>query len=122
MTPPLNGRTPMPPTKVLVCFHAHPDDEVFTTGGEDLVVGVGVEAHQNLRGGHRGTAIERWCHGWLIPAWRSVDSSVARCGGSRVTVTSTALPGSSFRSRGRGDSRRQVWASAPRRLWPPGEQ
>src|ERR1035437_8243931 len=33
MTPPLNGRTPVPPTKVLLCFHAHPDDEVFSTGG-----------------------------------------------------------------------------------------
>ena len=33
MTQPLNGRSPVAPTKVLVCFHAHPDDEVFTTGG-----------------------------------------------------------------------------------------
>src|ERR1035437_1905600 len=33
MTPPLNGRTPVPPARVLLCFHAHPDDEVFTTGG-----------------------------------------------------------------------------------------
>ena len=33
MTRPEDGRSPGPPTKVLVCFHAHPDDEVFTTGG-----------------------------------------------------------------------------------------
>jgi LmbE family N-acetylglucosaminyl deacetylase len=33
MTRPHDGRSPVPPTGVLVCFHAHPDDEVFTTGG-----------------------------------------------------------------------------------------
>ena len=33
MTQPHDGQSPMPPTSVLVCFHAHPDDEVFTTGG-----------------------------------------------------------------------------------------
>ena len=33
MTRPHEGRGPVPPTSVLVCFHAHPDDEVFTTGG-----------------------------------------------------------------------------------------
>jgi LmbE family N-acetylglucosaminyl deacetylase len=33
MTQPQDGRSPVPPTRVLVCFHAHPDDEVFTTGG-----------------------------------------------------------------------------------------
>ena len=33
MTPPRDGRGPAPPTGVLVCFHAHPDDEIFTTGG-----------------------------------------------------------------------------------------
>ncbi len=33
MTRPQDGRSPAHPTGVLVCFHAHPDDEVFTTGG-----------------------------------------------------------------------------------------
>jgi hypothetical protein len=33
MTRPQNGRSPVSPTGVLVCFHAHPDDEVFTAGG-----------------------------------------------------------------------------------------
>jgi LmbE family N-acetylglucosaminyl deacetylase len=33
MTQPHDGRSPAPPSRVLVCFHAHPDDEVFTTGG-----------------------------------------------------------------------------------------
>src|SRR5450631_2542642 len=33
MTRPNDGRSLVPPTSVLVCFHAHPDDEVFTTGG-----------------------------------------------------------------------------------------
>ena len=33
MTSPDDGRSPVPPARVLVCFHAHPDDEVFTTGG-----------------------------------------------------------------------------------------
>ena len=33
MTRPRGGHSPAPGTKVLVCFHAHPDDEVFTTGG-----------------------------------------------------------------------------------------
>src|SRR5450631_2062710 len=33
MPRPTKGPTPAPPTSVLVCFHAHPDDEVFTTGG-----------------------------------------------------------------------------------------
>ena len=33
MPRPTQGHTPAPPTSVLVCFHAHPDDEVFTTGG-----------------------------------------------------------------------------------------
>jgi LmbE family N-acetylglucosaminyl deacetylase len=28
-----DGSYPAPSTRVLVCFHAHPDDEVFTTGG-----------------------------------------------------------------------------------------
>jgi LmbE family N-acetylglucosaminyl deacetylase len=28
-----DGRSPVSRTRVLVCFHAHPDDEVFTTGG-----------------------------------------------------------------------------------------
>ena len=28
-----DDHTPTPATRVLVCFHAHPDDEVFTTGG-----------------------------------------------------------------------------------------
>jgi len=28
-----DGHGPAPTTRVLVCFHAHPDDEVFTTGG-----------------------------------------------------------------------------------------
>src|SRR5450631_567044 len=33
MTTTNDGSIPVPPTRVLVCFHAHPDDEVFTTGG-----------------------------------------------------------------------------------------
>jgi len=33
MTPPQDGPVPSPSSAVLVCFHAHPDDEVFTTGG-----------------------------------------------------------------------------------------
>jgi LmbE family N-acetylglucosaminyl deacetylase len=33
LTPQQDGLGPVPPTSVLVCFHAHPDDEVFTTGG-----------------------------------------------------------------------------------------
>ena len=33
MTRPRDGRSPARPTGVLVCFHAHPHDEVFTTGG-----------------------------------------------------------------------------------------
>jgi len=33
MTPPRDGRSQAPHTRVLVCFHAHPDDEVITTGG-----------------------------------------------------------------------------------------
>ena len=33
MTRPQDGRSPRRPKGVLVCFHAHPDDEVFTTGG-----------------------------------------------------------------------------------------
>ena len=33
MTRPHDGQSPAAPTSVLVCFHAHPDDEVFTTGG-----------------------------------------------------------------------------------------
>jgi len=33
MTRPRDGRSKVPATRVLVCFHAHPDDEVFTTGG-----------------------------------------------------------------------------------------
>ena len=33
MTRPHDGRGPEPSPRVLVCFHAHPDDEVFTTGG-----------------------------------------------------------------------------------------
>jgi LmbE family N-acetylglucosaminyl deacetylase len=33
MTGPDDGRSPVRRTRVLVCFHAHPDDEVFTTGG-----------------------------------------------------------------------------------------
>jgi LmbE family N-acetylglucosaminyl deacetylase len=33
MTQPNDGSSPAPRESVLVCFHAHPDDEVFTTGG-----------------------------------------------------------------------------------------
>jgi LmbE family N-acetylglucosaminyl deacetylase len=33
MARPEDDRRPVPTTSVLVCFHAHPDDEVFTTGG-----------------------------------------------------------------------------------------
>jgi LmbE family N-acetylglucosaminyl deacetylase len=33
MTQPHDGLSPARRTRVLVCFHAHPDDEVFTTGG-----------------------------------------------------------------------------------------
>ncbi|MDQ1483288.1 MAG: hypothetical protein QOF35_1364 [Actinomycetota bacterium] len=33
MSTPHEGRSPGHPARVLVCFHAHPDDEVFTTGG-----------------------------------------------------------------------------------------
>lgn len=33
MTTPRHGNGAVPATRVLVCFHAHPDDEVFTTGG-----------------------------------------------------------------------------------------
>ena len=33
MTMPHHGNGAAPPARVLVCFHAHPDDEVFTTGG-----------------------------------------------------------------------------------------
>jgi LmbE family N-acetylglucosaminyl deacetylase len=33
MTQPLDSQSPVPSAGVLVCFHAHPDDEVFTTGG-----------------------------------------------------------------------------------------
>src|SRR5665811_2011098 len=33
MTRPHDGGSPAPAPRVLVCFHAHPDDEVFTTGG-----------------------------------------------------------------------------------------
>jgi LmbE family N-acetylglucosaminyl deacetylase len=33
VTPPRDDRSPLPSASVLVCFHAHPDDEVFTTGG-----------------------------------------------------------------------------------------
>lgn len=33
MTGPQDSPGPAPSTGVLVCFHAHPDDEVFTTGG-----------------------------------------------------------------------------------------
>ena len=33
MTGPQDGSSSLPATRVLVCFHAHPDDEVFTTGG-----------------------------------------------------------------------------------------
>ena len=33
MTRPDDGRNTVHPKGVLVCFHAHPDDEVFTTGG-----------------------------------------------------------------------------------------
>src|SRR5674476_888729 len=33
MTRPQDGSSSLPATRVLVCFHAHPDDEVFTTGG-----------------------------------------------------------------------------------------
>ncbi|MEP7035349.1 MAG: PIG-L family deacetylase [Dermatophilaceae bacterium] len=33
MTHTQDGLDPAQPTSVLVCFHAHPDDEVFTTGG-----------------------------------------------------------------------------------------
>jgi LmbE family N-acetylglucosaminyl deacetylase len=33
MSTPQDGRSPLRRKRVLVCFHAHPDDEVFTTGG-----------------------------------------------------------------------------------------
>ena len=33
MTQQADSSGPVPTTRVLVCFHAHPDDEVFTTGG-----------------------------------------------------------------------------------------
>src|ERR1035437_10745176 len=33
MTQPHDGPGPAPAAGVLVCFHAHPDDEVFSTGG-----------------------------------------------------------------------------------------
>jgi len=33
MTTPHDGNDALHPSRVLVCFHAHPDDEVFTTGG-----------------------------------------------------------------------------------------
>ena len=33
MTKPPDGNGPASAARVLVCFHAHPDDEVFTTGG-----------------------------------------------------------------------------------------
>jgi len=62
MTRPHDSRSPAPPTGVLVCFHAHPDDEVFTTGG---VMRLAADvAWLLIRGrGAQSTCLWWWWHG-----------------------------------------------------------